>query len=580
MSNLPPGFEWDDQPTAPTSAGAAPAAAPPLPPGFEYEHSAKPAEKWDRATILPFQKNQATGQVRLAWPGLAKDLADAIMLPGRTAKGEVEPTMPDIINAAGFLAGGVAPARSAQVLNEAGKVLPKPVARALRSDGVAPEGVSGKLAEIGPDAVLADIGPNLQAQAGAVATTPGAGQKIVTDALGERKSGAPERLRNELDTTLGAAPVPAQVQAGLKEQRGRLSPEYEAVLGTAGPVDTTALAVGLEQSASALRGEAQAAVQRVRKMLDRNPKPAEDPAAAISAAAPEKQAEMLRRHLAGEVLTAQTVLDDSPRTLFEVRKAIDGLIGSTSDSNVQRVLSETRKQVDALLGEAAPGIKDVDAKYSGLKRESTAFERGQTVLGDGRETPRPAELRAEVNKANAPYGGEYGPSNEGARLSQGARAEIDRIVGTNLNDRAALNSLLKGEGDWNYDRLTTLFGKEKTDRLYKVLEGERIMAETENRALAGSKTAAVQAAQAETVPSRSGPGVMEAAGNLRIGTAARTAGQKVLGSYYDHRQAVQNEELARALTSSGPLRAGTRGAYRPVSPLIDAIMRPDKRDER
>jgi len=41
-----------------------------------------------------------------------------------------------------------------------------------QSDGMLPEQVAPKLAELGPDGVLADLGPNLQAQAGAVATTP------------------------------------------------------------------------------------------------------------------------------------------------------------------------------------------------------------------------------------------------------------------------------------------------------------------------------------------------------------------------------------------------------------------------
>ena len=41
--------------------------------------------------------------------------------------------------------------------------------------------------------------------------------------------------RSELDTTLGPAPVPKEVEAGLKEQRKRLSPEYEAVLKDAAP---------------------------------------------------------------------------------------------------------------------------------------------------------------------------------------------------------------------------------------------------------------------------------------------------------------------------------------------------------
>jgi hypothetical protein len=167
---------------------------------------------------------------------------------------------------------------------EAGTSLAKPVARALRSDGLTPEQVTSKLAELGPDGVLADLGPNLQAQAGAVATTPGAGQKTVVDTLRARQVGAPDRLRTELDTTLGPAPVPSEVKAGLTEAQKALSPEYTAALASAKPVDTAALAKSLDEAIPTLRGDAQTAVTGVRKMLNKTGgEPVTDPVAIISA---------------------------------------------------------------------------------------------------------------------------------------------------------------------------------------------------------------------------------------------------------------------------------------------------------
>jgi hypothetical protein len=515
-------------------------------------------------------------------PQVVKDVVDTVMLPGRVAKGEVDPTMDDIITAAGIVTPGVSPVRSAKVLTEAGKAVPKPVARAIRSDGMVPEQVAGKLSDIGPNAVLADLGPNLRAQAAAVATVPGAGQKTVVDAMTKRKLEAPGRLRTELDDTLGVAPIPGEVKAGLKEQQKRLSPEYEAVLDAAGTVDTKPVAAALDDLAGTLRGDAQAEVRKVRALLNRTPTPVNDPAAAIQAAPPAQQAELLRRHLAGEPLSVDSVLDDRARVLFEVRKAIDGIVGSTSDSNVQRVLGNAhngvRKQVDDLLAAAVPGIKEIDAKHSGLKREGDAFDRGQTVLDSGRESPRPAELQAQVDKSNAPHGVEFGPSNEAARLTQGARAEIDRIVGTNLNDRAALNSLLKGEGDWNYERLSTLFGKEKTDRIYKVLESERAMAETENLALAGSKTAAVQAAQKDVTQSTAAPGVLQSAADLKFGSAAQRLKDRILGGVAERRQTRRNDSLADTIMSNEPLKSGTTGKTAMDVEMLGAIMRSEAGD--
>lgn len=60
-----------------------------------------------------------------------------------------------------------------------------------------------------------------------------------------------------------------------------------------------------------------------------------------------------------------------------------------------------------------------------------------------------------------------------------------------------MNRLIKGEGDWNRARLATLFGPEKADRLFKVLENERIYADTANTATRNSESAARLAAQNE-----------------------------------------------------------------------------------
>lgn len=136
---------------------------------------------------------------------------------------------------------------------------------------------------------------------------------------------------------------------------------------------------------------------------------------------------------------------------------------------------------------------------------------GMFMPASGRNDPRPSELADEAAAGAIASGEIVGPSGVAFRLRQGARAEIDRIVGTNLNDRAALNSLLKVQTDWNRQRLTTPFGAERTGRLYRNLENERAMAETENRALAGSKPATLQAAQKEIDGPAKRPGVVRSA---------------------------------------------------------------------
>jgi hypothetical protein len=256
------------------------------------------------------------------------------------------------------------------------------------------------------------------------------------------------------------------------------------------------------------------------------------------------------------------------------------MLNGETDGNVINALTPVRKSIDDMLADKAPGIKGLDAQYSELARQGEAVDRGQTVLGNARSDPRPAELADEV-AAGAVPGGDLvtGPSGVSFRLRQGARAEIDRIVGTNLNDRAALNSLLKGNSDWNYQRLSTLFGKDKTDELYRILDNERVMAETENKALAGSKTASITAAQKEIDAPTSRPGPVQSALDLKPGTALAGVIDRMFGGFSDRQRAGRNAGIADALMSAGNWRDPGKVVPLPVAALLEAILRKPSSEE-
>src|SRR5690606_2412028 len=142
---------------------------------------------------------------------------------------------------------------------------------------------------------------------------------------------------------------------------------------------------------------------------------------------------------------------------------IDGLRQSEANPDVLRVLSEARKMIDQELARAAPGIKALDRRYSDLARQKEALSRGATLLDSGRGATRPVELAEMLQKATP---------GERLRLQQGARGEIDRLVGTTANDLTALKRTVKGEGDWNRDRLVMLFGKKKADQIFRAVDRE------------------------------------------------------------------------------------------------------------
>lgn len=379
-----------------------------------------------------------------------------------------------------------------------GKSVPKStqsIGRQLEREGIEPSTLMQRIDELGPDAVLADLGPNLQRQAGAIASLPGEGQAILRDALVKRQQGSNARIQGDVDTALGPAPVPSFVQSDIRAGQDALDPAYRQVLQGANPVDTTSLASWLDDVAFRDRGPAQTAAQKVRQMLD-------------------------------ETGNAGTLSAD-PETLLATRKAIDGMMDAEANTSVLGVLGRARREVDEMLASSVPGIKEVDAQFAELARQNKAVDAGQQMLESGRTAPRPAEAADMMAAGAQPEGLLVGPSGAAFRLTQGARAEIDRIIGTTGNNLTALKGALKGDGSWNRDRLVTLFGKDKADRLLGVLEREQRYAQTFDTVTRNSETAARTAAQKEAAPREFGqPGVTLADLLLKIPQGAANMGAR------------------------------------------------------
>ncbi len=407
--------------------------------------------------------------------------------------------------------------------------------RTLAADQIPLNEVGPRLAALGPDAVVADLGPSLQARAAAIATMPGSGQKSVVDALSARRAGANLRITGDVDAALGRSPIPSRVQAEIKANQQALGPEYEAAFKDAAAVDTSGLALDLDSMAVNLRGDAQKAVKRVRQMLS--------------------------------VDGNTEYLDPNPYTLFQTRQAIDGMLGGTTDGNTIRALSMARKQVDDMLAGAVPGIKEVDAKFAELARQSEALQTGQQSLESGRTAPRPQELQDQYAQGALPQGAMVGPSAVPLRLSQGARAEIDRIIGNNVNDVTAMKRIVAGEGNWNRDRLVTAFGEEKAARLLGILEREAKFSATDQLALQGSRTQVLKAAQEDIVGKGPRANPVRSAANFRFGDAAADLADRTLGWIGEGRRSDTNAKIAEALMAQGGSDTAKSLAFRPASSL-------------
>ncbi|MEH3109469.1 MAG: hypothetical protein PGN22_05115 [Agrobacterium cavarae] len=414
-------------------------------------------------------------------------------------------------------------------------------------DGLDAQGVRSALDNLGPDSMLMDIGPGLQGRAGGIAASPGRGQAIIRDALTERQAGANARLSQAVDENLGPNVVPSQIEAGIRENQRALGAFYDEAFQGAKAVNTRPIADALDSQAVNLRGDAQSAVMRVRGMLDINGAPGN--------------------------------LDPNPGTLFQTRQAIDGMMAAETNPQVVRALTTARQQIDDELARSVPNLKAVDANYAELARQREALARGQTVLDSKRGSPRPSELADEVFQGAQPQGLQVGPSAVPFRMSQGARAEVDRILGNNANDITALNKLIKTEGDWNRSRLATLFGQDKADRLFKVLESEKVYADTASTVTRNSETARRILAAGESRAAE--PDLVRQAAAVGGVTAvpravAIKAGDKILAALLSGRKEALETEVSKALSTKNraiveALRV--RQSLPTSDPRIEAITR-------
>jgi hypothetical protein len=402
------------------------------------------------------------------------------------------------------------------------------VADALESQRAVNPQMQADMARFGPEAMLLDSGDAVKGLAQGIATRPGEARARIVEALTERQAARNGRIGTDLDEALGRAVVPSQVETQLAAGRQAVGDAYERVFENARAVDTTALANQLDTMLVDLRGDPRRAVQNVRNMLN---------------------------------IPGQQVLDPSPRAVFNIRHAIDGLQAKEADSAVLSQLGFARQAIDDYLREAVPGLKQVDARFQELARQSEGLKRGSSILDSGKEALRPAEMVDTVTAGVTPDGMFVGPSGEAFRMRQGTRAEIDRLVGTMSNDYLAVRKAVKGEGDWNRDKLAQLFGEERASKIVNSLDREAAFQLAYDDVVRNSMTAQRLAGK-EMVAVRDGSESSGAGNTALVGVVGGPTGLAAQGAIKGARAAktvldtaadeARNSDISKLLTTRGP----------------------------
>lgn len=391
--------------------------------------------------------------------------------------------------------------------------------------------LSDRMNAIGPHAMLADASPEFSAMAQAGAGRPGARETII-NALTARDAGKNARLAQAADESLGRVVEPSAIKAGIQEGKDAVGPMYGRAIDESGAaVQSKALADSLDAAAVDLRGPAQVAVKKARDMLN---------------------------------IPGTTELDPNPNALFQTRQAIDGLMQNEANPKVLQALGDIRQRVDGLLAKAVPGIKVLDAQYQELSRQGAGLDKGATAFRSGPTASRPVDFAADMQQSPNPMGTLVGPSAVPLRIRQGARAELDRVMGTQSNDVAATRNLLKGDGDWNRLKMETLFGPDRAQKFMGALDNETTMENTFRQVVGNSNTGVREGYN--RFLDEVGKGVKVPTDMTMIGAllkGGKAAVEKIVGGSSEAKAASVEKALGELSVSNGPQARA----------IIDALMK-------
>lgn len=331
----------------------------------------------------------------------------------------------------------------------------------LKANGYTPWQAKTRLEEMGREAMPADLTPGLQTFTGGTAISDPMAGNLIGQRLKTRREGAPARIDQVLDETLGLARDPSTQRQWYWQQRKPIRPKYENSLSNAPqlPSDTSDV---LAKRVTGRSVEQQATITYWRDRID----------GALQADTFEnvaRQLQSVKRELAGGI---------------EWNKARRSNLSEEQEAD-QQVLHKLRSAVDDILKSRIPGYREADKAFAPIARQNAAYEKGRTKVLTNKVPA--AEHQADVAG--------YSPE-ELAKSTGGMRHDFDRKV-ANPRSSPGISAAQILARDDNMTKIRASIGDAKTDRLRRGIEPERIFAETSDIAEPGrgSQTAVTDAAR-------------------------------------------------------------------------------------
>lgn len=331
------------------------------------------------------------------------------------------------------------------------------VARAMQADELTPQAAQQAMAQAGPDAALMDMGPNLQALAGGIASVRGSGQKVLRDTVTQRAKTAPARVASDIAQTLGnGQELGALTEQIITAQKAAADPLYSAVRDVVVPLEGNIKLVTSTPLGSA-------ALKAGKQMAANDGIPLDNP------------------------LTIG-VLDYTKQALDDIANEAKRL----GKGNAYRQANNMARLLAAEGDKVAPGYKQAREAFAGPAAVLEAIETGQGAFkGD----MSPADMRRLMSGMTA---------SEKDAFLQGAQTSVADLLGNSANDVAAVRNLLRKP--YNEAKLRALIGDGPTDELLRAVDRELMFGQTANAVNSNSETARRLAAQGMVNPD-AGPNV-------------------------------------------------------------------------
>lgn len=352
-----------------------------------------------------------------------------------------------------------------------------------------PEAAAARLAQLGPQATIADVGPSMSAIAQG-ATAPGPGTQALKDVMIAREQARAARLAADTQAALGKAQDPLEVAQALKDARSTVGKLYTDVWEAAPPVNVSSVVQRIDELLDkAAKGSPQAtALRYARDQLVASPAKAGAPARREPIVDPNTGNVIRYRDVPATPPTPEKYEMNAER-LHDAKVALQNLVDfgnvqigiqpgaiAKKEGAVKQVLGELQ---DVLKG-SVPGYQSVNDTVARISRQIEGVELGTQALAGGKEAIWPERLKKLLEER----GGE-----RRQQITQGARGEIERAVGTSSNELSTLRKELGGETGFNRDKMVAMFGEDAVNRMVNAIDREQTFARTYGQVVSGSRTA-------------------------------------------------------------------------------------------